>query len=63
MLSANVLVFWAIAADAAAGRLGLAQVVTFLSAGASTASNKSAVGQRSLSWRVRLKVLINRLTY
>src|SRR6266852_5602835 len=36
VLSANVLLFWAIAADAAAGRLGLAQVVTFLSAGAST---------------------------
>ena len=46
VLSANVLVFWAIAADAAAGRLGLAQVVTFLSAGAST----SMIAFGGLSW-------------
>jgi ATP-binding cassette subfamily B protein len=36
VLSANVLVFWAIAADAAAGRLVVGQVVTFASAAVST---------------------------
>jgi ABC-type multidrug transport system fused ATPase/permease subunit len=46
VLSANVLLFWAIAADAAAGRLGLAQVVTFLSAGAST----GMIAFGGLSW-------------
>jgi len=32
VLSANILVFYAVAADASAGRLALSQVVTFLSA-------------------------------
>jgi ATP-binding cassette, subfamily B, bacterial len=36
VLGANLLVFWALAADAASGRLGLGQAVTFLSAAAST---------------------------
>jgi ABC-type multidrug transport system fused ATPase/permease subunit len=36
VLSANVLFFWAIAADADAGRLDLAQLVTFASAAVST---------------------------
>src|SRR5258706_2012550 len=46
VLSANVLVFWAMAADAAAGRLALAQVVTFMSAAAST----SMIAFGGLSW-------------
>src|SRR5207249_6556644 len=46
VLSANVLVFWSMAADAAAGRLGVAQVVTFLSAAAST----SMIAFGGLSW-------------
>jgi ABC-type multidrug transport system fused ATPase/permease subunit len=46
VLSANVLVFWAMAADAASGRLALAQVVTFVSAAAST----SMIAFGGLSW-------------
>jgi len=46
VLTANVLVFWMLAADAAEGRLGLAQVVTFLSAAAST----SMIAFGGLSW-------------
>jgi ATP-binding cassette subfamily B protein len=46
VLSANVLVFWAIAADAAAGRLDLARAVTFISAAAST----SMIAFGGLSW-------------
>src|SRR5579862_3016790 len=46
VLAANVLVFWAMAADAAAGRLGLAQAVTFISAAAST----SMIAFGGLSW-------------
>ena len=46
VLSANVLVFWAMAADAAAGRLALGQVVTFASAAAST----SMIAFGGLSW-------------
>ena len=46
VLSANVLVFWAIAADAASGRLALARVVTFVSAAAST----SMIAFGGLSW-------------
>jgi ABC-type multidrug transport system fused ATPase/permease subunit len=46
VLSANILVFWAMAADAAAGRLGLAQAVTFISAAAST----SMIAFGGLSW-------------
>jgi hypothetical protein len=36
VLSANLLVFWAIASDATAGRLPVGQVVTFASAAIST---------------------------
>jgi ATP-binding cassette subfamily B protein len=46
VLSANVLVFSAMAADAVAGQVGLAQVVTFLSAAAST----SMIAFGGLSW-------------
>src|SRR5258706_4481240 len=46
VLAANVLVFWAMATDAAAGRLALAQVVTFMSAAAST----SMIAFGGLSW-------------
>jgi ABC-type multidrug transport system fused ATPase/permease subunit len=46
VLSANVTVFWAIASDAAAGRLGLAHVVTFVSAAATT----SMIAFGGLSW-------------
>jgi ABC-type multidrug transport system fused ATPase/permease subunit len=46
VLSANVLVFWAMAADAASGRLGLAQAVTFLSA----AAGASMIAFGGLSW-------------
>jgi len=45
-LSANILVFWAIAEDAAAGRLPLGRVVTF----ASAAVGASAVAFGGLSW-------------
>src|SRR5580700_11137514 len=45
-LTANLLVFWAIAEDAAAGRLSLGQVVTF----ASAAVGASAVAFGGLSW-------------
>jgi len=46
VLSANIAVFWALAADAVAGRLALAQVVTFISAAAST----SMIAFGGLSW-------------
>jgi ATP-binding cassette subfamily B protein len=46
VLSANVLVFWAMAADAVAGRLALSHVVTFVSAAAST----SMIAFGGLSW-------------
>lgn len=46
VLSANVVVFWAIANDAAAGRLALGQVVTFASAAVST----SMIAFGGLSW-------------
>lgn len=46
VLCANVLVFWAIAADAVSGSLGLAQAVTFVSAAAST----SMIAFGGLSW-------------
>src|SRR5437764_6263680 len=46
VLSANVLVFWALAADTTAGRLGLAQAVTFISAAAST----GMIAFGGLSW-------------
>jgi len=46
VLSANVLVFWAIAADAASGSLALSRVVTFVSAAAST----SMIAFGGLSW-------------
>ncbi len=45
-LSANILVFWAIAGDAAAGRLALGPVVTF----ASAAVSASAIAFGGLSW-------------
>ncbi len=45
-LSANILVFWAIAVDAAAGRLALGPVVTF----ATAAVSASAVAFGGLSW-------------
>jgi len=45
-LAANIVVFWAIAGDAAAGRLSLGQVVTF----ASAAVGASAVAFGGLSW-------------
>ena len=46
VLSANVLVFWAMATDAAAGRLDLARIVTFASAAVST----SMIAFGGLSW-------------
>ncbi|HYL74641.1 MAG TPA: ABC transporter ATP-binding protein [Bryobacteraceae bacterium] len=46
VLSANIAVFWALAADSVAGRLALAQVVTFISAAAST----SMIAFGGLSW-------------
>jgi ATP-binding cassette, subfamily B, bacterial len=46
VLSANVVVFWALAADAMAGRLALARVVTFISAAAST----GMIAFGGLSW-------------
>lgn len=46
VLSANVLVFWTLAADAAAGTLSLARVVTFISSAAST----SMIAFSGLSW-------------
>ena len=46
VLSANVIVFWALAEDAAAGRLSLARVVTFASAALST----SMIAFGGLSW-------------
>jgi ABC-type multidrug transport system fused ATPase/permease subunit len=46
VLSVNVLVFWAMASDAVAGKLSLAQVVTFLSAAAAT----SMIAFGGLSW-------------
>ena len=46
VLSANLLVFWAIASDAAAGRLLVGQVVTFASAAVST----SMIAFGGLSW-------------
>jgi ATP-binding cassette subfamily B protein len=46
VLAANLLVFWAVAGDAASGRLSLGQAVTFLSAAAST----SMIAFGGLSW-------------
>ena len=46
VLSANVLVFWAMAADAVSGRLPLAQIVTFASAAVAV----SAIAFGGLSW-------------
>ena len=46
VLSANLVVFWAIASDAAAGRLLIGQVVTFASAAVST----SMIAFGGLSW-------------
>jgi ABC-type multidrug transport system fused ATPase/permease subunit len=46
VLSANVLVFWALAADAAAGTLSLARVVTFIGSAAGT----SMIAFGGLSW-------------
>ncbi|WP_304824022.1 ABC transporter ATP-binding protein [Candidatus Binatus sp.] len=46
VLSANLLVFWAIASDAAAGRIMVGQVVTFASAAVST----SMIAFGGLSW-------------
>jgi ABC-type multidrug transport system fused ATPase/permease subunit len=46
VLSANVLVFWALAADAAAGTLSLARVVTFVGSAAGT----SMIAFGGLSW-------------
>ena len=46
VVAANVLVFWAMAADALAGRLPLAQLVTF----ASAAIGASMIGFGGLSW-------------
>ncbi len=46
VLSANIAVFWAMAADAAAGRLELARIVTFASAAVST----SMIAFGGLSW-------------
>jgi ATP-binding cassette subfamily B protein len=46
VLSANVVVFWALAADAASGRLALGQLVTF--AGAAVGASMIAFG--GLSW-------------
>ena len=46
VLSANILVFWALAGDAVAGRLSLAQAVTFISAAAGT----GMIAFGGLSW-------------
>jgi len=46
VLSANIIVFWALASDAAEGRLDLARAVTFISAAAST----SMIAFGGLSW-------------
>jgi len=46
VLSANVIVFWALAADAAAGRIAVGHVVTFASAAVST----SMIAFGGLSW-------------
>jgi ABC-type multidrug transport system fused ATPase/permease subunit len=46
VLSANVLVFWAMASDAVAGKSSLAQAVTFLTAAAAT----SMIAFGGLSW-------------
>jgi ATP-binding cassette subfamily B protein len=46
VLGANVLVFWMLAEDAAAGRLALGRIVTFASAAVST----SAIAFGGLSW-------------
>jgi ABC-type multidrug transport system fused ATPase/permease subunit len=46
VLSANVIVFWAMAEDAAAGNLSFARLVTFVSAAATT----SAIAFGGLSW-------------
>ena len=46
VLSANLMVFWALAADAAAGRIALGHVVTFASAAVST----SMIAFGGLSW-------------
>jgi ATP-binding cassette subfamily B protein len=46
VLSANLIVFWALAADAAAGRIAVGQVVTFASAAVST----SMIAFGGLSW-------------
>src|SRR6202166_1951193 len=46
VLSANVIVFWAFAADAAAGRIAVGHVVTFASAAVST----SMIAFGGLSW-------------
>ncbi|HEV3197295.1 MAG TPA: ABC transporter ATP-binding protein [Bryobacteraceae bacterium] len=46
VLSANIVVFWALAADAVAGRLSLGQAVTFIGAAAST----SMIAFGGLSW-------------
>jgi len=46
VLAANIIVFWALASDAAAGRLDLARVVTFISAAAGT----SMIAFGGLSW-------------
>jgi ATP-binding cassette subfamily B protein len=46
VLSANIVVFWTLASDAASGRLDLARAVTFISAAAST----SMIAFGGLSW-------------
>jgi ATP-binding cassette subfamily B protein len=46
VVSANIVVFWTLAADAIAGRLALGQVVTFISAAASS----SMIAFGGLSW-------------
>ncbi|HTD28130.1 MAG TPA: ABC transporter ATP-binding protein [Xanthomonadaceae bacterium] len=46
VLSANLIVFWALAADAAAGRIAIGHVVTFASAAVST----SMIAFGGLSW-------------
>jgi ATP-binding cassette subfamily B protein len=46
VLAANIIVFWAIASDAAAGRLDLARAVTFISAAAGT----SMIAFGGFSW-------------
>src|SRR5260370_40944139 len=46
VLSANLIVFWALAADAASGRIAVGHVVTFASAAVST----SMIAFGGLSW-------------